>query len=68
MKLFLLIAGDSYYPEQGSYDWRECFETREEAFSKVKESYDDGFEIGENHYDWYEIIDLRYWIGLDQQL
>ena len=35
MKYFLLMAGDVYYPEGGTDDWIGCFETFEEAHSKV---------------------------------
>ena len=34
-KYFLLMAGDIYYPEGGTSDWIGCFETYEEAVSKV---------------------------------
>lgn len=34
-KYFLLIAGDTYYPEGGTGDWIGCFQTYEEAVSKV---------------------------------
>ena len=36
MKKFLLIAGTCYYPQQGTEDWVGCFETYEEAKSKVQ--------------------------------
>jgi len=35
MKRFLLIAGDSEYPERGTGDWIGCFSTYEEAATKV---------------------------------
>ena len=35
MKRFLLIAGDTYYPQGGVDDWIGCFLTYEEAASKV---------------------------------
>lgn len=31
MKRFLLTAGDGYYPQAGSDDWVDMFDTREEA-------------------------------------
>ena len=34
-KYFLLIAGDTYYPEGGTDDWVGFFQTYEEAVSKV---------------------------------
>jgi len=30
-KPYLLIAGDKYYPEEGTQDWVACYATREEA-------------------------------------
>jgi hypothetical protein len=35
MKKFLLIAGAGYYPQSGTDDWIGCFNTYEEAKSKV---------------------------------
>ena len=35
MKYFLLIAGNSYYPQVGTDNWIGCFETFEEANSKA---------------------------------
>lgn len=35
MKKFLLIAGACYYPQSGTNDWVGCFNTYEEAKSKV---------------------------------
>ena len=31
MKLFLLIAGENYYPSAGTDDWKKTFSTLEEA-------------------------------------
>ena len=53
IKPYLLIAGDQYYPSAYTGDWVKCFETYEEA----KEYYE---SLGD-HYDWYEIVDLREW-------
>jgi hypothetical protein len=36
MKLFLLIAGHHYYPSAGTSDWIGCFNTEEEALSRIK--------------------------------
>jgi hypothetical protein len=35
MKKFLLIVGQDYYPQSGTEDWIGCFETYEEAKSKI---------------------------------
>lgn len=35
-KPYLLIAGSGYYPESGTGDWVNCFETYEEARSQVE--------------------------------
>ena len=54
MKLYLLIAGEDYYPRQGDADWIGCFETYEEAKSKALE-----IKVQK---DWYEIIHLSKYI------
>ena len=61
-KYFLLIAGDQYYPESGSGNWIDAYETREEAESKVNKITNHLYEINHEKYDWYSIIDLRPWI------
>jgi hypothetical protein len=38
MKKYLLIAGESYYPQAGTEDWIACFETRELAESQVEKT------------------------------
>ncbi len=65
MKRFLLIAGGNYYPQQGTRDWIDSFDTYEEADSVVSTRSDtypqykvEGNDWG---YDWYEIIDLDNW-------
>lgn len=68
MKPFLLMAGESYYPESGTGDWIGCFETMEEALAMVQKPPDDGFghrkyEINKVGYDWYHIVDLRHWMN-----
>lgn len=55
MKRFLLIAGDNYYPRQGTHDWIGCFETEEEAKDHMNL-----LSVG-NQYDWHEIVDLLDW-------
>lgn len=69
MKYFLLIAGEYYYPSNGTGDWIGCFETYEEALSQVKvEEYDfrgkicHAYIVSGSERGWYEIVDLREWI------
>lgn len=52
-KPFLLIAGDDYYPERSTYNWKGCYETFDAAH--------DAFMILNGRYDWYNIVDLREW-------
>ena len=58
MKPYLLIVGDDYYPSAYTGDWVACYATKEEA----KEKWE---ELSKSKYsnDWYEIVDLREWIG-----
>lgn len=35
-KLFLLIAGDCYYPSSGTGDWRRTFSSREEIEAMIE--------------------------------
>lgn len=73
MKPFLLIAGDSYYPEKGTLDWVGCFETIESAESQIqihkkitwflgKKEETQYFVINNKIVDWYDIVDLRKWV------
>ena len=54
-KRFLLIAGENYYPSEGTGDWIGCFETEEEAKDHMNL-----LSVG-NRYDWHEIVDLLDW-------
>lgn len=54
-KPYLLIAGDNYYPSSGTEDWRGTYSTYEEAEAALK-------DIERGDYDWYEIVDLRWWM------
>ena len=36
MKPYLLIVGDTYYPESGTGDWIGCYKTEEEAKEETK--------------------------------
>jgi hypothetical protein len=60
MNPYLLIAGYNYYPGQGTSDWVGTFETKEEAEEEweylKKQEYPE---------EWYEIVDLREWMGDD---
>ncbi len=65
MKYFLLIAGAGYYPKIGTSDWKETFETLEEAEASVSregESFPYRYKFRDDYYDWYKIVDLRKWI------
>ncbi len=70
LKLFLLIAGHSYYPQGGTEDWIGSFVTKEEAEAKVMKAGDSRIEfqtyypyiIDQVGYDWFKIVDLRDWI------
>lgn len=35
MKKYLLIAGDFYYPQGGTEDWKGCYATIEEAKARI---------------------------------
>lgn len=35
MKKYLLIAGDNYYPQGGTEDWKGCYSTYEEAKARI---------------------------------
>lgn len=71
MKYFLLTAGYNYYPGRADDDWHGTFETREEAEATItkdptvqingRQCYD--ILIGNAKYDWFKVIDLRKWIG-----
>jgi hypothetical protein len=63
MKPFLLIAGDSYYPQSGVSDWIRTYATFEEAKSAVsliqnKRTITKGNRKGEE-----EVISTDYKIG-----
>jgi hypothetical protein len=78
MKPFLLTAGDFCYPLSGTGDWIGCFSTKEDAEEEVIEvvvpkyrnkKFGDEmvrkWSIRDMEYDWYEIVDLREWMGDD---
>lgn len=67
-KPFLLIAGPNYYPAAGTNDWKNCYETYEEAMKQVKSMGKGGdiyYEVDNETCGWYEIVDLRNWTEED---
>ena len=77
MKIYLLTAGDRYYPGKGESDWIGCFDSFDEVNKQIQEILVDNrnslfrgkkiieekkYKIKDNIYDWYEIIDLKKWI------
>ncbi len=69
-KPFLLIAGDEYYPCEGTGDWIGRFETYEEANKKVEQVFL-GSRGGRDFFDykidgrscsWYKIVNLETWM------
>lgn len=68
MKPYLLIAGYNYYPESGTNDWIDTFETLELLNSEIQPSknegcYENSVKIRGQVYDWHDIVDLRDWIN-----
>lgn len=61
MNFFLLIAGDFYYPKNGTKDWIGTFKSQEEAQSQVEIGPEE-YQINGKPYNWYEIVDLKKWI------
>jgi len=55
MQRFLLIAGERYYPREGTGDWIGCFETEEEAEAHMS------FLNEGDRYDWHLIVNLIDW-------
>lgn len=77
MKRFLLMAGENYYPQEGTADWIDSFSSKEEAEAAVvtevigikeyasmgqKKTYQDiRYKVCGKPYDWYQIVDLETW-------
>lgn len=61
-KYFLLIAGQTYYPERGSSNWIATYETMEEAEAQVTKITNHLFKINGEDYGWYNVVDLQPWI------
>lgn len=68
IKRFLLIAGDSYYPEAANGDWVGFFDSYDEAASTISEETDEDFNCSRfrithknviKYADWWEIVDLE---------
>ena len=59
MKLYIVMAGDDYYPARGSGDWLQVFEDEGLAeefardISKKREDYADVVM-----YDWVEVVTI----------
>jgi hypothetical protein len=66
-KRYLLTAGDNYYPESGTGDWKGCFETFEEAKAQVSNAGPARYKVAgyTSTFDWYQIIDLATWVGAE---
>ena len=63
-KPFLLLAGHMESPESSTEEWVRCYETEEAAeaaVTKVQEHGKDLYEVDNQQYAWYDIIDLRHW-------
>lgn len=63
MKMFLLIAGDNYYPCSGTGDWIGTFETKSDAEDEVVKTDKTyaPYQIRGGEYDWYEIVNFNDW-------
>ena len=69
MKMFLLMAGEGFYPKQSTGNWIDTFDSYEGALSKVEDtqcgttmpSRFERYRINGKLYDWYSIIDLNKW-------
>lgn len=57
MKPYLVIVNDCYYPSSGTRDWRETYETLEEA-----ENVADGIRLVKPDYSVY-VVNLLDWIN-----
>lgn len=59
--MYLLIAGDNYYPQAYTGNWIKCFTSYSDARDVV---IDVGhkYKIYENMYDWFDIVNLNEWI------
>lgn len=57
MKRYLLFAYDQYYPRGGWGDFKDSFDSLEEAFAYGLHKYPDG----EKRYDWCHVVDTETW-------
>lgn len=53
LKQFLLFSYYDYYPLGGFDDFKKDFNSHEEAFNYIKNTYEEG------QYDEYQIVDLK---------
>ena len=57
MKRYLLFAGDQYYPRGGWSDFRDSFDSLEEAFIHGRQK-----DIsGSKWFDWCHVVDTETW-------
>ena len=57
MKRYLLFAGEQYYPHGGWCDFKDSFDSLEEAFAYGLYKHPDG----ERRYDWCDVVDTENW-------
>lgn len=51
MKRYLLFQGARYYPSGGWWDFKDAFDTQEEAEREAAKL------VEENDYDWWQVVD-----------
>jgi hypothetical protein len=56
MKPYLLIVNDQYYPSHGTGDWRNTYETEDEAHSQGDLLTKDDEQKS------FTVVDLRSWL------
>lgn len=66
-KHWLLIAGEHYYPAQGTGNWVKVFASKEEAEEAgkkmlVAEEYSDDWA------EWFKVVDLKEWILIREEV
>jgi hypothetical protein len=58
--MYLLFAGDHYYPSGGWSDLKGRFSSKEEALEFYKAGHRYGDDEDYVHYwDWYQIVDME---------
>ena len=61
IKQYLLMAGNTDGLYGKSPDWMDTFDSYKEAESKIKKNNSVEYEIDNRRYEWYQIVDLKYW-------